>query len=308
MVSCNGLCLLISLVLAQAAVQDADPPILPDLVPMASMLEDVSIEVQQDTGRVLLRLSNGIVNFGSGALRVEGQRESATGESGMPASQIFRTESGGEIVRSIGRIVYHPGHRHSHLENVASYRLRRVDSEGNSGEIVARSEKISFCLFDVQNVVPGAPTTGAADCDSDIGPMHISPGFADVYRRNIEGQWIVINDVPDGDYYLESYIDPDNRIQEEREENNLARVKVRLTTRDGRRSVEVLPGGRIAPEELMMELWNRGEAGPNSPRRGAGQPSAPPPPAGAGNPDSTQPPHTRGLLYAIERAEESMSR
>lgn len=50
----------------------------------------------------------------------------------------------------------------------------------------------------------------------------------DVYGKNLPGQWIDITDVPGGRYWIESVVDPYNRIKESNEKNNISRSMIYL--------------------------------------------------------------------------------
>ena len=56
----------------------------------------------------------------------------------------------------------------------------------------------------------------------------LSPGWDDVYQWYIPGQYIEVTGVPDGDYILQTLVDPDNKVVEANESNNCGSVRVRL--------------------------------------------------------------------------------
>jgi hypothetical protein len=66
--------------------------------------------------------------------------------------------------------------------------------------------------------------------------LGISVGWADVYARNLSGQWIDVTGLADGQYWLESEIDPFNLLDETDDTNNITRVLVDL----------------VVPEPLIM--------------------------------------------------------
>jgi hypothetical protein len=103
-------------------------------------------------------------------------------------------------------------------------------TEGDGvGDVIASGAKISFCLLDVtlhDGSLPGSPNNGEyGSCGSTQG---ISVGWADVYDDSLADQWIDVTDVPDGDYWLESVVDRNNRIAESDETNNVTRIKITL--------------------------------------------------------------------------------
>lgn len=112
-------------------------------------------------------------------------------------------------------------HGHFHFEGYAEARL--LDSRGNQ---VGHGHKASFCLIDLWPI-PGAGgrrTPQFADC----GFQGISAGWADVYHRNLDCQWVDITGVPPGRYTLELEVNPDHDIPESSFSNNKARVEVTI--------------------------------------------------------------------------------
>lgn len=114
---------------------------------------------------------------------------------------------------------YSSCHNHYHFKEYADYRL--LDMAGN---IVARGHKQAFCLVDLWQL-PGV--RGRADPQFDhCGYQGISAGWADVYHRGLDCQWIDITGVPSGRYVLEVVINPAHVIRENNYSNNTARAEV----------------------------------------------------------------------------------
>jgi len=115
--------------------------------------------------------------------------------------------------------VYSSCHRHYHFTEYADYRL--LDMGGN---IVARGHKQAFCLVDLWH--PPGMGGDARPQFPDCGFQGISAGWADVYHRGLDCQWIDITGVPSGRYVLEVQINPAHVIQEHNYENNVGRAEV----------------------------------------------------------------------------------
>lgn len=114
---------------------------------------------------------------------------------------------------------YSSCHNHYHFKEYADYRL--LDMGGN---IVARGHKQAFCLVDLWQP-PGL--RGRAEPQFDhCGYQGISAGWADVYHRGLDCQWIDITGVPSGRYVLEVVINPAHVIRENNYSNNSARTEV----------------------------------------------------------------------------------
>ena len=84
-------------------------------------------------------------------------------------------------------------------------------------------------------------------------------GWADVYSKGLIGQNIDITDVADGEYWLESVVDPDDHLLEKDETNNATRIKVTIGTPSA-----VNPDA-YEPNDTALELDGRPVGGPNSP-------------------------------------------
>ena len=114
---------------------------------------------------------------------------------------------------------YSSCHDHYHFRDYADYRL--LDMSGN---IVARGHKQAFCLVDLWK-----PPGLRGDADPQFlhcGFQGISAGWADVYHRGLDCQWIDITGVPSGRYVLEVVVNPARVIEEHNYANNVARSEV----------------------------------------------------------------------------------
>jgi hypothetical protein len=117
--------------------------------------------------------------------------------------------------------VYSACHDHYHFQEYADYRL--LDMSGN---IVARGHKQAFCLVDLWK--PDGLRGRADPQFLDCGFQGISAGWADVYHRGLDCQWIDITGVPSGRYVLEVQINPAHVIREHNYSNNSARTEVNV--------------------------------------------------------------------------------
>jgi hypothetical protein len=143
--------------------------------------------------------------------------------------RIFRSD-GSHYGIVAGHFVYHPQHNHTHFDDWAIYRLREVRPADGVGAVIAKGHKTSFCLldsFEYDTSLPNSPTHPEFfTCGTDT--QGISVGYEDLYDKSIPGQWIDITDVPNGEYWLESEVDPKNNVLEKDEANNVARIKVTI--------------------------------------------------------------------------------
>jgi hypothetical protein len=115
--------------------------------------------------------------------------------------------------------VYAPCHGHYHFNNYANYRL--LDSNNQS---VANGLKIGFCLLDSIRWSSSAPSSARYTCSN----QGIQRGWGDLYDSTLDGQWIDITGVPDGNYTLELEVNPQHILQESDYSNNITRVGVTI--------------------------------------------------------------------------------
>jgi hypothetical protein len=108
-------------------------------------------------------------------------------------------------------------HGHYHFLGFAKYRL--LDAQGVE---VASGRKVSFCLLDLSRWDPGANPQPIYDC-SEQG---IQAGWADIYDAGLPGQWIEVDNVPNGTYTLEVTMNADHLIAESDYTNNTATIQV----------------------------------------------------------------------------------
>lgn len=113
--------------------------------------------------------------------------------------------------------VHDPCHGHHHFRDFAEYRL--LDTNGVQ---VAVGNKVGFCLLDYHAWDANAGAQSVYDCEY----QGIQRGWADIYDADLPCQWIDITDLPGGTYILELEIDPENRVAEANEENNVTHVWV----------------------------------------------------------------------------------
>ena len=260
------------LLLVGAGEGDGEGDLLPDLIVDGAALGESRIDRSTLPGRRLLRLTTSTPNIGAGALEVRGSTIVAPGAQQV-LQRIYRAD-GSHWERLAGTFEYHPTHAHTHFDDWAVYRLRERSAEGAVGAILAQGDKTSFCLLDIVPFDIGTYGDAAEGDDGSAAgaPQYtscgqmvqgISPGWSDVYDRELDDQWIDITDIADGSYWLEVEVDPEGQVLEapDGEANNVTRVAIELT------------GDTLAFPEVLAE------PAPELPG-----------PGGAGDPASNQPP------------------
>ncbi|MGB2713048.1 MAG: lysyl oxidase family protein [Vicinamibacterales bacterium] len=104
-------------------------------------------------------------------------------------------------------------HGHFHLIDFNEFQL--YDSSGNP---TAAGAKQAFCLIDVERIDPAAPASPQfTNCNSNQG---VTAGWADLYDKSLPCQYIVVDNIPDGDYTLLSTTNAQHLFPEDTYEDN----------------------------------------------------------------------------------------
>ena len=195
--------------------------LLPDLKPWVS--EDLGFAYDWTIQGNDLRLTTAMANVGAGVLELRGGE--THGDTQDVHQRIYNSDGSFTDVLA-GEFIYHPEHAHVHFDDFADFRLREVLPNGGIGDVVAATEKVSFCLLDVERYDGSGPASPHyLSCEHVQG---ISAGWSDVYDRGLPGQSIEITNVADGNYWLELVVDPHNRLIESDETNNIERIQISL--------------------------------------------------------------------------------
>jgi hypothetical protein len=144
--------------------------------------------------------------------------------------------------------VWSSGHDHYHLRDFNEFIL--FDANGTQATV---GYKQAFCLIDVQRISPSAREEPRyRDCNSNQG---ISAGWADVYGAYLECQFIVLDDLPDGDYTLQSTTNARHAVGEDCFGDNTAWTGLRISRDLTRRALDRMrlfhaPGGSETVEVI----------------------------------------------------------
>jgi hypothetical protein len=209
---------------------------LPDLEQVVP--GEVALKVVR--GQERLVFSSTVVNVGNGPFVVEGRRAS-TRTPYMTGNQVlFDADGHYTRIRDIGQLRYirSPDHSHWHLMKLEIYELR----DPVTRKLVAPDRKTGFCPGDRYVVQSGMPRgwnrrLGALRNDLYCGKTKtqalsvlesISPGWADVYKPNLEGQFIDVTGVPAGEYILVNRVNSKLRMREAEYANNASSARIRI--------------------------------------------------------------------------------
>ncbi|MCB0229983.1 MAG: hypothetical protein KDH90_12800 [Anaerolineae bacterium] len=193
-----------------------DPSLLlPDLQALPPY--DMFVQVWPE-GNHVIRFSNSILNAGPGVLKVLGESDRSTATTRV--TQHVYNVDGTYDEHPAGVFEFHVTHDHWHVENFALYEVWSLTADGELDEVVAVTDKVSYCLMDeTRSDRPDAhPEPTYTVCDQII--QGISPGWIDTYEYNTPGQIVDITGLPDGTYALRSTVDPDDQMREMDNGNN----------------------------------------------------------------------------------------
>jgi hypothetical protein len=202
---------------AAATAPRASAVSLPDLNPSAPY----NLKFQVVGGEEQLGFGSKFVNEGSYKLQLRG-RGPAGGE--LSVQQYI---SGSYQSAIVGTLYYQAvgpgqtGHNHWHFRDLMIYELRKL---GSDGALVAKGQKQGFCLghLSTNNCNRGEPNRS----EVKIG---LGTGATDTYSAHIEGQYIVVNNVPAGDYVLRYNVNPARTIKESSTSDNYSSARIRLS-------------------------------------------------------------------------------
>ena len=189
-------------------------PVLPDLIadpPENAVLIDEAGE--GGVARRLLRFDGHVHNAGAGALTIRGVGITLAGMATV--EQLL--QGGDPILSDAADMKFEntDGHNHWHLQRIARYSL--WDAAGATR--VAPVMKVGFCLLDSLHVSGPAPRVYDKDCLPQAGSpgqvtMGVSPGWRDLYARNLPFQWVDVSETLPGSYRLRSEVDPEGFVAE----------------------------------------------------------------------------------------------
>jgi Lysyl oxidase len=209
------------------------------LLPNMRSLNPTNLRIEVVGKERRLRFAASLANFGPGPLLVLPQGRSKCPRGQHPAVQVLHrdvNEDGAfqlkgdkaELRRDVGCMLHHPGHKHWHYDAMARYSLRLP---GSNEALVARN-KVSFCLRDNRRVRVPAQLRVARQfrrCTRSTQGQGISPGWTDLYKADLNGQWLRLPKGVDGDVLcLDLEADPRGQLTETNEMDNATSIAIRV--------------------------------------------------------------------------------
>ncbi len=207
----------------------------PDLTPLVRedlpYLADWIIEGDQ------LRVGTAVANVGLGILQIRTD-EAGTGGVTTPVIQrVFRGTDNGPLFEDfpVDSVVnFHHTHGHIHFEDFAEFALYEVledDSHVEVGPLASSNIKASFNLVDFGRVPDPEWADAPTFPSSNRGRFqNISVGWFDFYGDGVDGQFVPIDGLEPGVYWLRQTIDPSNLLREVDESNNSFELLIDLAS------------------------------------------------------------------------------
>src|SRR6185437_1331088 len=226
---------------------------LPELTPLPSW--GISTSHVRKSKQDFLNFGATVWVGGNSPLDVEGFRQ--PGSPTMKAYQYYWR--GGRIVgrTPAGTMGFDNknGHNHWHFEQFAKYVLLNANKT-----VAVRSEKVGFCIAPTDPVnmtMPGAtwqPSSiglgGQCGLPTAMWVQEYMPmGWGDTYDQFKAGQAFNITHLPDGTYYIEIIANPEHRLHEVTQANDVSLRKVIISGPAGHRHVSVPAWHGIDPEK-----------------------------------------------------------
>ncbi|NLG71869.1 MAG: hypothetical protein GX495_07515 [Chloroflexi bacterium] len=206
---------------------DLESVFLPDLRTLPP--HDLQLVVQ--SGKKVIRFSNSVWNSGPGVLELRGKLDAE--EDTLQVTQHLYGRGQTQVLQDVGTFSYHAEHTHWHWEGFSSYEIWSTGPEGDLDRIVARSDKVSYCMMDTGRTGDTAWLREQQQAGIEVPERRvyyqclwkrqgISVGWVDTYAAHIPGQSIDITHLPNGLYALRSTVNPQGIIIESDASNNTA--------------------------------------------------------------------------------------
>lgn len=215
--------------------------LLPDMMPWISDSNNYSHGWRLNSSGTEFSATTTPLNTGPGHLEMRDDLDQGgTGQNDIDIYQRLYRPDGTHEDFLAGNFINHPNHGHFHFEGYAQMSLREVTEGNGIGDVVAQGDKTSFCMIDLASFGGSSNYFGCGR-----GVQGISSMYADVYSSGLDGQQIDVSGLErsngnfvgglngTGVYWFEIYIDPDNRMIESNNHNNVAHLLIDLNGIEG---------------------------------------------------------------------------
>jgi hypothetical protein len=195
-------------------------------------------------GRVLLRASSSINNYGKGPIELRARR---TGPHTTVVYQaIYDRDGAAHLYRTAAKLTfkYIPGERYEYgnvgaasywkLKHAAGFQLWSIDQNYKAIQLVRGGPKIDYCLRDLRRTRPSSDSPREAvypACSQDPGMrrdvLGTSVGWSDVYPYSYPEQWIDVTGLQ-GRFAYVQIVDPDNLLFDSNPQHKVSETYIGL--------------------------------------------------------------------------------
>ncbi|MBT5200768.1 MAG: hypothetical protein HOK63_07770 [Thaumarchaeota archaeon] len=206
---------------APLAVSAAPPNQIPDegLIPELQAIVPDALQVVHKQHSDTLRFTNGIANLGPGHWQMEPTFPTDPEGDVIATQQILDVDGNIVFEQIVSTFVYHDEHNHWHIADVTEF---SVHQDSPDGPVVGTTNKVTFCVEDVYNMLGNSNTADRIFWDCTVSLQGVQAGWADQYHQSTPGNQIDITGIAEGTYYLVHDVNPDNIFIEEDVTNNIA--------------------------------------------------------------------------------------
>ncbi len=214
--------LAIGLMIAVPVTVSAAPPnqipdeaLLPELKAVVPDALQIVHKQQSDT----LRFTNGIANLGPGHWQMAPTFPEDPEGDVIATQQLLDADGNIVYEKVVSTFEYHDEHNHWHIADVTEFSVRAGSPDG---PVVGDSNKVTFCVEDVYNMIGNTNTADRIFWDCTVSLQGVQAGWVDQYHQSTPGNQVDITGITPGLYYLVHDVNPDRNFIEEDDSNNIA--------------------------------------------------------------------------------------
>ena len=209
------------MIVVPVAVSAAKPTQIPSdgLIPELRAIVPDSLQVVHKQQSDTLRFTNGIANLGPGHWQMEPTFPNDPEGDVVATQQILDADGNIVFEQVVSTFAFHDEHNHWHIADVTEF---SVHSGSPDGPLVGDSNKVTFCVEDVYNMLGNSNTADRIFWDCTVSLQGVQANWVDQYHQSTPGNQIDITGIADGTYYLVHDANPDGTFIEEDTTNNKA--------------------------------------------------------------------------------------
>lgn len=204
-----------------ATVSAAPPNKIPDeaQLPELTAIVPDGLQIVHKQQSDTLRFTNGIANTGLGHWQMEPTFPEDPEGDVIATQQLLDADGNIVYEKVVSTFEFHDEHNHWHIADVTEFSVRQGSPDG---PVVGDSNKVTFCVEDVYNMIGNSNTADRIFWDCTVSLQGVQAGWADQYHQSTPGNQVDVTGIDDGLYYLVHDVNPDQIFIEEDDSNNIA--------------------------------------------------------------------------------------